>query len=271
MREVLTVCRSIFGALVITVLFSVAAQQATAQEPMPTVNQNGPVAGGPAQQPQASPPANPNVIKPPTYCQPCLYYSGDFNPTGANPDGLANENDVVVSLSQIYTPFVVPSGKKWHVQRLFVNSLAVTGTQDPLTTGWSIWTNVASGQPGTLVAAGAGKGKITPTGRTFAGYTEYTTSVKAAVTLPCGTYWVNVMPQCTNDSDTDCTGQRVFESDVTDASPAEHYGSANVLGESFIFSNLFGYDWSPTTSNGSYFTLFSFGVKGNAAHGPICM
>ena len=41
---------------------------------------------------------------PPAACNPCLYYSGDFNPNDADANALANEQDAIVSNSQIYTP-----------------------------------------------------------------------------------------------------------------------------------------------------------------------
>jgi hypothetical protein len=133
---------------------------------------------------------------------------------------------------------------------------------------------VSAGVSGTLFAAGAGKGKLKPTGRSGFGLTEYTTSVKASVTLPCGTYWVNVLPQCTNPSDTNCSTQRIFESDVEDASPAEHYGPANLVDDSFVNSNFFGFDYTLTTAAGGCVgvgcDLFSFGVIGTATSGPKC-
>lgn len=59
----------------------------------------------------------------PVYCSPCLYYSGDFDVSGSNPNGLTNENDTIVSLSQIFTPFSVPAGHTWQVSGLLANVL----------------------------------------------------------------------------------------------------------------------------------------------------
>lgn len=275
-RKYSTVWAAIFG-LVIAALFPVAAQQAAAQEtnPMPAISDYGIPASAPSAQSQAAPRVKSDVTKPPSYCKPCLYYSGDFDGTNADSNGVSNENDEIVDLSQIYTPFAVPSGKKWKVTGVFFNSLMTAGVLDPVTTEWSIWTGVSAGHPGTLLAAGAGKGKLKATGRSFVGFTEYTTSVSSSVTLPCGTYWVNVLPQCTNTSDSDCTDQRFFLSGVADTSPAEHYGGTNITSDSFINSNFFGYNYELTNGIGSCTgtgcELFSFGVVGTATSGPKCL
>src|SRR4051812_27637844 len=61
-------------------------------------------------QPASEPASGPERLLPaPSYCTPCLYYSGDFDAAGPNPDGLLNQNGVVGGLAQIFTPFTVPS------------------------------------------------------------------------------------------------------------------------------------------------------------------
>lgn len=282
-RKFSGVCKGwavILGGLAIAALLPIAAQPALAQEtnPLPTVRDYVGAPEAASNSTPATPPTEPTAAKPPKYCKPCRYYSGDFNPSDSTADGFSNENDEVVGLGEIFTPFTIPSGQKWQVTGLFVNNLLVTSITpsvlDPVKAGWSIWTGLSAGASGTLIAAGTSKGKLTATGRTLAGvYTEYTTSVKVSgVTLTCGTYWVNVLPQCTNTDDPSCTGQRYFETDVEDTSPAEHFGPTNVLDQSFWLSNFFDYDYlllPNTAAIGG--DLFSFGVEGTSSAGPKCL
>lgn len=261
-------------SLAIAGLITIAAQRATAQEtnPMPALSDYGVVSGVAPDSSTVSPDSELSATSPPGYCNPCRYYSGNFDAAGPNPDGLANENDRVISLSQVYTPFTIPSGHQWTVTGLFINSFAETAEIKPKITGWSLWTGVSAGQAGTLRAAGTGRATMTPTGRNVVGLPEYTIMVtlSAPVTLPCGVYWLNMLPQCTNTSDSNCAGQRYYESNVEDASPNHHFGPANILDDSFINSNAFSIDYVAATSQGS-FDLFSFGVIGTATTGPICL
>ncbi|HTW88995.1 MAG TPA: hypothetical protein VMD75_13415 [Candidatus Binataceae bacterium] len=270
---------AIWGGLVMAGLLAIVAQSAAAQEtnPMPTVRDYVGAPGAASNSAGSTPPTQPATAKPPKFCKPCRYYSGDFNPADSNANAFSNENDEVVDLAQLYTPFTIPSGQKWQVTGLFVNNLLITAVTpsvlDPVKTGWSIWTGVGTGIPGTLIAAGVSKGKLAPTGRTFASvYTEYTTSVKVSgVTLTCGTYFVNVLPQCTNTEDTSCTGQRYYETDVEDTSPAEHIGPSNLLDQTFWLSNFFTYNYELPEDISLGGDLFSFGVEGNSSAGPKCL
>jgi hypothetical protein len=259
--------------LAIAALIVVAAQRASAQEtnPMPALSDYGLAAQGPATDSSTAAPQSPT--SPPLYCNPCRYYSGNFDALGPNPDGLGNENDEVVSVAQVYTPFRIPSGHQWTVTGLFINSFANVNDAKPKRTGWSLWTGVSAGRAGTLVAAGTAAATMTATGRNIGGIPEYTIKVNlsAPVTLPCGVYWLNMLPQCTNTNDANCAGQRYFESDVEDASPARHFGPANILDDSFFNSNFFGADYVAATTEAVGLDLFSFGVIGTAAAGPICL
>jgi hypothetical protein len=208
------------------------------------------------------------------YCSPCLYYSGDFDVSGSNPNGLTNENDTIVSLSQIFTPFSVPAGHTWQVSGLLANVLtsqsaasSTTGTHLPKKAGWSIWRGTSAGIAGTLLFAGANGATLSKTGRSGFGMTEYTVHVTlpAPITLGPGTYFLNLMPQCTNLSS--CSGQRFFQSDVEDFFPAHHHGPANLVDQSLLNSNFFGADYVDAASNaiacgGGGCDQFSFGVIG---------
>jgi hypothetical protein len=185
---------------------------------------------------------------PPAACNPCLYYSGDFD--GNN--GLSNEVDAIVTTgAHIYTP--VKPDSQWTVSGLMVNTLS---NIVPTSATWEIRTGVSSGVSGTLVASGSGAVTQTPTGRSGFGFTEYTDSVtiSPAVTLLAGTtYWINVTPVCAA-----CVG-RAFQSTTSGAS---HIGPANISNLSFFNSAFFGANYANTNTECPGCALFSFAVKG---------
>jgi len=157
------------------------------------------------------------TFAPPAACNPCLYYSGDFNAADPNANGLSNEQDAVVSNSQIYTP--VRPNKAWQVTGLFENTLSGL---TPTSIVWEIRTGVSEGSGGTVYASGSGAGTQTATGRSAFGFNEYTdfVTVSPSVILQAGvTYWINVTPVCT------ACGSRAFESNALPAGSA-----ANRLG-----------------------------------------
>src|SRR5215831_5642541 len=52
--------------------------------------------------------------KAPSYCKPCLWYSGDFDPNNFNANGLSNEQDQLVADSHIYAAWTVDGGSATH-------------------------------------------------------------------------------------------------------------------------------------------------------------
>ncbi len=202
-------------------------------------------------------------------CKPCLYYSGDIDPSNPDTNALSNGNSSLASiLAQVYSAFTVPPGRAWHVKGVFINTLSSVAVLDPAMTQWSIWKGVGNGIPGELLFSGAANGAIAATGRSFAGYTEYTVSLKfKPIVLSPGTYWLNVMPQCANPSDSACSSAVFYESDVEDSSPANHVGPANVLDDSFWYSGSFSSRYAPTwggsgACSGTGCDTFSFGLIG---------
>jgi hypothetical protein len=191
---------------------------------------------------------------PPTACNPCLYYSGDFDPNDANANGLANEVDAIVTTgSSQYSP--VTPNVTWHVTGLFINTLSGL---TPTSANWEIRTGVSEGNGGTLVASGSGAVTQTATGRSGFGFTEYTDSVAVSVTLNAGTtYWINVTPVCL------ACANRAFESNVPPATAANHVGPSNVLDLNFWNSAFFGVNFT-NANNGGVFHLYSFGVSGTS-------
>ncbi|HEY2524562.1 MAG TPA: hypothetical protein VGI29_05850 [Candidatus Binataceae bacterium] len=185
---------------------------------------------------------------------------------------MTDENDTIVSLSQTLTPFSVPAGHTWLASGLLINVLTTqpktgrtTRVHMPKKVGWSVWTGTSAGVAGTLLFTGATGATLSETGRSLAGLTEYTVLVTlpAPITLGSGTYFLNLMPQCTDS--TACSNQRFFASDVEDATPAHHHGPANLLDQSLLSSNFFAADYVAATTQGAGFDLFSFGVIGTCS------
>jgi prealbumin domain-containing protein len=189
---------------------------------------------------------------PPAACNPCLYYSGDFDPNDPNANGLANEVDAIVTTgSYQYTP--VTPNTTWHVTGLFVNTLSGL---TPTNATWEIRTGVSEGNGGTLVASGSGAVTQTATGRSGFGFQEYTDSVAVSVVLNADTtYWINVTPVCA------ACDSRAFESNVPPGTAANHVGPTNILNLNFWNSAFFGVNFT-NSNNGGSFPLMSFGVIG---------
>jgi hypothetical protein len=179
-----------------------------------------------------------------------VWYNGDFN--GVN--GLANEENTLITQAAVYDNFIVPAGG-WTLAGVFSDNLAstvITGAD------WEIRTGVSEGNGGTLVASGSTSSPIvTPTGRSGFGYTEYTVEVTGLnlflPTLPSGQfYWLNVTPVG------DGTG-RSFNSTTS---------GANAIGQprgndqnAFFNSTFFGANFTSTSNEGQPYD-YSMGVIG---------
>jgi uncharacterized repeat protein (TIGR03803 family) len=192
----------------------------------------------------------------PSYCNPCLFYGGDFDVNSPAADTFANENIYpgdFQTLSQIYSPFVVPAGQTWSVTGLFINSIAYPTALDPVATPWEIRTGIPSGggTGGTLVASGTNNATMTATGRNLNGTPEYTILVTftTPVVLQPGTYWENVTPQCTNLNNSQCTAQGFtgfLESDMETMYGLNAWGPAEPWQDSFWNAPIFGLNWANT-------------------------
>jgi hypothetical protein len=193
---------------------------------------------------------------PPVACNPCLYYSGDFNAGDSNANGLANESDAIISSASVYTP--VTPNQNWLVTGLLENTLSGL---TPTSANWEIRTGVSEGNGGAVYASGSGVPTQTATGRSAFGFTEYTdfVAVSPSVILHTGvTYWINVTPVCSACS------SRAFESNVPASGGANHVGPTDVLNLSFFNSSFFSANFTNTNTQG-VFPLFSFGLKGTLA------
>ncbi len=208
----------------------------------------------------------------PPYCRPCLFYGGDFDPMGSNPNGL--DSDQVLSTGGIYTlyvPFVVPAAVEWTVGGLFINVLSTAGVVDPAKATYSISTGVSKGNAGTTIATATGPSTYAPTGRNYNGYTEYTLLVTTHPTvLQSGTYWLSVVARCTNPKDDVCNTARYYVSDVEDDPPPNHVG-IEPGNDSFLTATPLDDFYTPTwgdngVCSGFGCNRFSAGVIGKAQH-----
>jgi hypothetical protein len=212
----------------------------------------------------------------------CLFYGGDFvnNPLGSPflPNGLANENTLLVPGTPYggatWVPFNVPAGQTWHVTGLFTNNFASYGVLDqgaePLSVAyWSINEGVFPGNAGTVVDSNTSPASSTPTGRSNFDLNEYTVEVKGlSVVLTSGSYWMTVVPICTNTADPFCEGV-FFLSDVeyVNTRPTNAFGSAEPADAAFFDSPAFFLTFDPANGGvgacaGDGCDAFSAGVIG---------
>ena len=200
-------------------------------------------------------------------CNPCLFYGGDIDAANPNTDGLFNgvtEASGPVD-GTVYVPFTV-TGYVWNVTGLFVNVLSDQGILDPMLATWGINKGMATGVSGAVVAAGNHPATITPTGRTGLSFTEYTVEVKCLTPLHLspGTYWMSVVPQCTNANDAGCA-ELMFLSSVEDVVPPNAFGPIEPADLSYFNSSFFGVSYQPAQNNGVGLDRFSAGVIGTAS------
>jgi len=252
---------ALVAALVPFVSRSAAAQEVKAV-PVPSLDwiiATRPVAGTLSIKPMEHAPTAP------LYCHPCLFYGGDTNPNSPNANGLANDNTLLVPDTSTLVPFTVPTGSTWEVSGLFTNDLAdgYDGI-DPAQATWSISSGVSNGNGGTVIASGTSSASFTPTGRVSFGFNEYTTlvnlTVSTAVTLKAGTYWLTVVPQCTNTGNSNCDIAQYY---VSNTQKLNSYGPAEPGSDSFFNSAFFGFSYAPAcdvTSTGCQ--AFSAGLLG---------
>ena len=211
----------------------------------------------------------------------CLFYGGDFlyNPLyPAIANALANESTLEIPGvpygAATWVPFTVPAGETWKVSGLFTNNLATYGVLDqgvePTSVAyWSINEQVFPGNPGIVLDSGTSPATSTPTGRAAFDTSEYTVQVTGlSITLAPGSYWMTVVPICTNAADPYCDGV-FFASDVEyiNTKPVNAFGPPEPIDTSFFDSPLFGTSFGPTNGPlgacaGAGCDAFSAGVLG---------
>jgi len=189
-----------------------------------------------------------------------LFYAGDFDPNNGNANGLANENDGIVSGnpygSATFQNFIVPTGQNWTITGLFSNDLM---NINPGQAYWEIRTGVSEGNGGTLLFSGTGTDIVTPTGRSGFGFTEFQNLVTGLnINLGAGMYWMTVVPLAPGQ------GGRSFNSNTFGLNSV----GDDVQNQEFWNSSFFGTNYT-NANNGGVFPLFSDGVIGNTGTGGV--
>jgi hypothetical protein len=212
---------------------------------------------------------NSKAPKPPSFCKPCLWYSGDFNWLNSKANALTNEKDLSVSQSAIYVPFRVPKGERWKITGVFGIVLSTVDTMDPAQADWSFSRGVSTGNAGKVIASGTSPATVTVLGCN-GGIDIICMGVLVKgihVALRAGKYWLTVVPYCTNQNDPACASARYFLADEEDdPKPLNHVGPKNILDDSFWNSTTFGANFEllgPAVC-GLGCDMFSAGVLGKS-------
>jgi hypothetical protein len=257
-----------------------AAAQNYQGTPKRTIRDYGPFGKG---QPQNTPAAGANASG---QCgnpaASCLFYGGDFfyDPLypPSLPNALANETTPLVPGTPYgaatWVPFTVPAGQTWLVTGLFTNNMSGYGVLDQGTEPtsvayWSINEQMFSGSAGIVVDSGTSPATSTPTGRAAFEDIEFTVQVTGlSITLKPGSYWMSVVPICTNTADPYCDG--VFflsDAEYINTTPKNAFGPAQPVDASFFDSPYFGLSFNPASGSlgacaGEGCDAFSAGVLG---------
>ena len=213
-------------------------------------------------------------IKPaaPSNCSPCLYYSGDFDASNPNADGLFNGNATGIGVfGQVWVPFTATSDgvrsgtppllihKHILVSSITFNMLMNQSPFDLTKTTFAFKTLVSSGNFGLNAPKGTcGFATVTATGRSFNFYTEYsiTCNLSTAVKLAVGTnYWVNIYPTFTS-------GSYGYLSGVEDVPPNNLLGWGDDFDNSYFNSTSFSANYTPATTQGNGLDEFSIAIAG---------
>ena len=205
--------------------------------------------------------------QPPPYCNPCIFYSGDFDPNPqARPNGLLNGLFAGNVDGEVWVPFTV--GNRIKISGLFINELFPSPPPPTAPTKWSIRAGVSEGDGGTEQCHGEGVATATPTGRTFVfketTYTEWTYLLKlpssqfcvlenAGSNLPFAGDLPPQKGQCPPDcfvsvepdtaTGTEPAVSSGFLSDVPASGAQHHFGLPNVNDSSFFSSTSFGFNF----------------------------
>lgn len=217
------------------------------------------------QQPGSSPP--------PTYCNPCLFFSGnpDIDYFGWNDFSVGG--DVLGGQISVYSPFHIPTnGGSWVVTGVFINALDTFGTVDPIDTPWQIRAGMVGGSKlggGTVVAQGSNMTTLTPTGYAVSGVsidTFYVDLSDNPVTLSPlqAPYWLSVTPQCTNANNPACTqfndvGAYGISSTMY---KGQWFGTPPPLGQNFTYNAPAREFYTNLCELGQGCNVLSFGLVG---------
>ena len=208
----------------------------------------------------------PQAQTPPNFCQPCLFYAGDFDSNASDANGIPNEVDLIVSTgAAVYAPFIVPKGKTWTVTGVLTVSILGGDIVDPATIPYEVRKDIpkSGGNGGQLVCHGKKPAIVIDTGicQDFGlpCYAIIVGNIKGC-RLPSGKYWLSLVPDCTNKNL--CGDWRAFVMN-DDGAMAHRYGPLEPANNSFFNSEYYGAVWEPSTEQQSS-TRFDVGVRGTA-------
>jgi hypothetical protein len=180
-------------------------------------------------------------------------YTGDLDPNHG--DGLPNENDAIVGgipYGAATYENVVETGVAWVIGFWTNDLMNIT----PQSGYWELRSGVSEGNGGTLIASGTATGSYftsTPTGRSFAGYTEYKNHVDIGdyfIPLEPGTYWFSVVPQAPDQNGRSYNSNTLGKNGYGTFLADQQYWNSPSLGANFT-----------NADNEGDFPLFSAGIE----------
>jgi hypothetical protein len=193
---------------------------------------------------------HPTTLPPwPKFCSKadgCIYYSGDFDVNGPDPNGSCaiNNNTDDCSLFEAVKPTAAATVTGGSIT-IWLEGTSTVGTNP---TPFTIYTGVAAGKNGKAVCKTSGNAAVAVYGESDFGLTQYSYSIKKlkkSCALKAKTmYWVVLQPQYTSEDDWG------FVPDVEDAKPDKHVGWPNVKDNDFITYPQIG-DTTPVPVYGS--------------------
>jgi hypothetical protein len=204
---------------------------------------------------------------PPALCKPCLFYAGDFDPTGFYSAAFPDENTFVYDNVKTYGAITIPRNHEVLVEGiLFQVVFSGEDKLDPTETPWEIRTGISEGSGGALIASGQAFAHIQATGR-FGDGPEYSVALKVnpPVLLGAGTFWFNLTPQCRNKHDPACGSSQYSVSNTT-LETNNFHGALQPTGQIFVNSESLNYpytweNWCDLTNQQACARL-SFGLMG---------
>jgi opacity protein-like surface antigen len=261
--------KMLFLLALVVALVPFVAVSAAAQAPVAHLGEYVLAPGTP---PIMSVPFAPRPAGHPSYCNPCLFYTGDTNQSTC--DGVDNELGGSLGngeYAEVYDGMTVPKGKKWTITKLFINTAPSSSTSVDPTLPWDI-RFLRNGQFEEF-AYGTDKDTFQANGQSCSGYNVYTNMVtlKKKAVLKAGTYFVDVLTSCQTSS---CSGGGEFFEVDQESAPTRTkctgtncYGPPQPWDDSYFNSNYFGISWELTTEvcGSGYCDQFSFGAVGTAS------
>lgn len=246
-------------AFAFVVALSLSAVAANGRKPAPSIHRAGDASA-------ALPHSTDTPSTPPALCRPCLFYGGDIDVNNINAAGMSDENTLlIVGGSSTYGAVTIPTGVTGNVTGIVFN-IQADAAFDPMQGTYDIRTGVSDGNGGTSIASGSGAVVVQPTGRNFLGLNEYSVEISIpAISLPSGTYWFNLTPQCLNTLDGSCNVFRQFVSNSNLGN--QIHGNWQPVHQMYLNSAFFNFDFADWCDSALGFNTIqcagmSFGLRG---------